>query len=34
VEYVYSQDEKTHRLIAYKWNENQNDWIEVDEKLE
>ena len=29
VEYVYSQDEKTHRLVAYKWNEIQNDWLEV-----
>jgi len=29
VEYVYSQDEKTHRLVAYKWNEIQDDWLEV-----
>lgn len=30
VEYVYSKDEKTHKLIAYKWDENQNDWLEID----
>jgi len=30
VEYVYSQDEKTHRLVAYKWNENQADWLEIE----
>jgi len=23
VEYIYSEDEKTHRLIAYKWDESQ-----------
>jgi hypothetical protein len=34
VEYVYSQDEKTHRLTAYKWDESQADWVEIDEKLE
>jgi len=30
VEYVYSEDEKSHKLMAYKWDENQNDWIEID----
>ena len=30
VEYVYSEDEKTTRLIAYKWDENREDWIEID----
>jgi len=29
VEYVYSPDEKTHRLVVYKWNEIQNDWVEI-----
>ena len=29
VEYVYSPDEKTNRLIAYKWNEIQDDWVEI-----
>ena len=32
VEYVYSQDEKTHRLMAYKWDENQEDWLEIEAK--
>jgi hypothetical protein len=30
VEYVYSPDEKTHKLLAYKWDENQNDWVKID----
>jgi len=30
VEYVYSEDERTARLIAYKWDENREDWIEID----
>ena len=30
VEYVYSKDEKTHRLVAYKWDENQGDWLEIE----
>jgi len=29
VEYVYSEDEKTHRLVAYKWSDTRNDWKEV-----
>ena len=28
VEYVYSEDEKTNRLVAYKW-ENLG-WVEID----
>ncbi|MBU1255409.1 hypothetical protein KKE74_00485 [Patescibacteria group bacterium] len=30
IEYIYSEDEKTNRLMAYKWNEAQNEWIEID----
>jgi len=30
VEYIYSEDEKTSRLIAYKWDESESDWIEID----
>jgi hypothetical protein len=30
VEYVYSPDEKTHKLSAYKWDESQNDWVKID----
>ncbi len=29
IEYVYSPDEKTHQLVAYKWDEIQNDWVEI-----
>jgi len=29
-EYVFSEDEKTSRLIAYKWEENKKEWIEID----
>ena len=30
VEYVYSEDEKSNKLIAYKWDEAGNDWAEID----
>jgi len=32
VEYVYSPDEKSHKLKAYKWDEGINDWIEMEAK--
>jgi hypothetical protein len=30
VEYVYSEDEKAQILKAYKWDENQDDWLEIE----
>ncbi|MFW5888666.1 MAG: hypothetical protein ACOCVY_03045 [Patescibacteria group bacterium] len=30
VEYVYSDTEKTHQLYAFKWDEENNDWMEID----
>jgi len=30
VEYVYSEDEKSHSMIAYKWNEAGEDWDEIE----
>ncbi len=32
VEYVYSPDEKTHRLKAYQWDEGLGDWLEMEAK--
>jgi len=32
VEYVYSQEEKSHKLRAYKWDEASNDWLEMEAK--
>lgn len=32
VEYVYSPDEKTHKLKAYRWDEAVNDWLEMEAK--
>ena len=29
VEYLYSPTEKSARLKVYNWNENENDWVEV-----
>ena len=29
VDYVYSQDEFTHTLKVYQWNEAQDDWQEI-----
>jgi len=30
IQYIYSEDEKTNRLVAYKWDEIQNEWVEID----
>jgi len=30
VDYVYSEEEKSHQLIAYKWDDDQDDWVEVE----
>lgn len=32
VEYIYSPDEKSHKLKAYKWDEALNDWLEMEAK--
>jgi hypothetical protein len=32
VEYVYSADELSHKLRAYKWDEAQGDWVEMEAK--
>ena len=32
IDYVYSEDEKTNQLIAYRWDEAQDDWVEIDSK--
>lgn len=33
IEYVVSETEFTHRIKAYRWNENLGDWEEVEAKL-
>ena len=30
VEYVYSEDDYSHQFIAYKWDEEREDWLEMD----
>lgn len=30
VEYVYSEDEKSYIFKAYKWSDENDDWIEID----
>jgi len=30
VSYIYSESEKTSRLVAYKWDEGRDDWTEID----
>ncbi|MFH1583277.1 MAG: hypothetical protein ABIB72_03085 [Candidatus Falkowbacteria bacterium] len=32
IDYVYSPDEKSHKLKAYKWDEALNDWVEMEAK--
>jgi hypothetical protein len=30
IDYVYSETEKTHTLIVYKWSDEKADWVEID----
>jgi hypothetical protein len=30
VEYVYSENEKVNTFKAYKWNDEQDDWLEAE----
>lgn len=30
VEYIYSKDEFVHTFKAYKWDEAQDDWVEIE----
>lgn len=30
IEYIFSDTEFTYKLHAYKWNENKEDWDEID----
>ncbi len=29
VQYIYSDTEKSYKFKAYKWDEAQNDWVEI-----
>jgi hypothetical protein len=33
VDYVYSPTEKTYKMIAFKWDDSQDDWVEMDGKM-
>ncbi len=33
VDYVYSEEEKSYTLLAYKWNESKNDWQEINSDM-
>lgn len=33
VEYIYSDNEYQNKLNAYKWNEKDDEWIELKDKL-
>ena len=28
-EYIYSKDEKSHKMTAFKWDDNENEWVEI-----
>lgn len=32
VDYQYDPTEKSHKLMVYKYDESQDDWVEVDQK--
>ena len=33
VNYIYSESEKTSRLIAYKWEDGQEEWVEIEAEM-
>lgn len=33
VDYIYSEDEKSCKFVAYKWEETSGDWAEMDAKM-
>ncbi len=33
VDYVYSDTEKSQKMSAYKWDDEQNDWMEIDGEM-
>ena len=30
VEYIYSETEKSYHLFAFKWDEEEQEWVEID----
>ena len=32
VKYIYSEEEKSNKLKVYKWDEAQDDWLEMEAK--
>jgi hypothetical protein len=32
VKYIYSETERNEKLFVYKWEEDQDDWIEIEAK--
>lgn len=30
IDYIYSDSEKSSQLLAFKWDDNQDEWIEID----
>lgn len=32
IDYIYSPDEKNHKLYAYKWDEVTEEWVEIEAK--
>lgn len=33
VDYVYSDEEKSNIMIAYKWNNDSEEWVEIEAKM-
>ena len=32
VDYIYSEEDKSHQMMAYKWSDEKDDWEEIDAK--
>lgn len=33
IEYVYSETERAYKLMAYKWDEKEGEWVEMKEEM-
>lgn len=33
INYIYSEDEKSFKFIAYKWSDDENEWIEINPEI-
>ena len=33
IDYIYSDSEKSHKMVAYKWSDYEDDWEEIESDM-